>query len=315
MREIAEHYRKTLSDTVVVKGAASPIEVRAAQMAVTFGDGTVDGAKAWLAKKVDGAAHLTPALTPELVASVRSKFNDGTFSLGGNLYRVEVPEDSDLLDWDKPLSEQPEKVRAVLRGMIEKHYGGFPESMNEWTGVGLYRWLSSNGRGEKRASQALMKAGIPGLRYLDGNSRSKGDGSHNYVIWDENAIGDPEALFQSNDDGFSEEGRRQFREVERAYGGREAYEQAKADGKTKLTYGQWVQVRTPAFLEWFGDWMNDPANASKVVDPETGEPLVVYHGTKGDFDVFGEYRDWETDRKSTRLNSSHSGESRMPSSA
>ena len=32
---------------------------------------------------------------------------------------------------------------------------------------------------------------------------------------------------------------------------------------------------------------------------------------KGEF----EYRDWETDRKSTRLNSSHSGESRMPSSA
>ena len=29
----------------------------------------------------------------------------------------------------------------------------------------------------------------------------------------------------------------------------------------------------------------------------------------------GIYRDWETDRKSTRLNSSHSGESRMPSSA
>ena len=29
----------------------------------------------------------------------------------------------------------------------------------------------------------------------------------------------------------------------------------------------------------------------------------------------GCYRDWETDRKSTRLNSSHSGESRMPSSA
>ena len=27
------------------------------------------------------------------------------------------------------------------------------------------------------------------------------------------------------------------------------------------------------------------------------------------------YRDWETDRKSTRLNSSHSGESRMPASA
>ena len=28
-----------------------------------------------------------------------------------------------------------------------------------------------------------------------------------------------------------------------------------------------------------------------------------------------DYRDWETDRKSTRLNSSHSAKSRMPSSA
>ena len=29
--------------------------------------------------------------------------------------------------------------------------------------------------------------------------------------------------------------------------------------------------------EWFGDWENDSANASKVVD-KNGEPLVVYHG-------------------------------------
>ena len=33
-----------------------------------------------------------------------------------------------------------------------------------------------------------------------------------------------------------------------------------------------------------------------------------------DFITYG-YRDWETDRKSTRLNSSHSAKSRMPSSA
>ena len=32
-------------------------------------------------------------------------------------------------------------------------------------------------------------------------------------------------------------------------------------------------------------------------------------------DVWNRYRDWETDRKSTRLNSSHSAKSRMPSSA
>ena len=33
------------------------------------------------------------------------------------------------------------------------------------------------------------------------------------------------------------------------------------------------------------------------------------------FNLYDAYRDWETDRKSTRLNSSHSAKSRMPSSA
>lgn len=50
------------------------------------------------------------------------------------------------------------------------------------------------------------------------------------------------------------EAQRQFAETERAYGGRAAYDKAKADGKTKLNYGQWVQVRTPNFKAWFGDW-------------------------------------------------------------
>ena len=48
---------------------------------------------------------------------------------------------------------------------------------------------------------------------------------------------------------------------------------------SKLDDVQWEQVRTPAFKKWFGDWENDPQNASKIVDEETKEPLVVYHGS------------------------------------
>lgn len=44
-------------------------------------------------------------------------------------------------------------------------------------------------------------------------------------------------------------------------------------------------VRTPEFKEWFGDWENDPENASKVVD-ENGEPRVVYHGSDEVIDSF-----------------------------
>lgn len=94
-----------------------------------------------------------------------------------------------------------------------------------------------------------------------------------------------DVLFQS-----ATEEARQFEEVAAQYGGEAAYEQAKADGETVLTYRQWVQVRTPAFKEWFGDWENDPDNASKVVNKKTGEPLVVYHGTAGDFEIFDKSR-------------------------
>jgi len=66
--------------------------------------------------------------------------------------------------------------------------------------------------------------------------------------------------------------------------------------KSKLTEKQYLQVRTPAFRKWFGDWLSfhnakngdgvwvdvDKA-VSKIVD-ENGEPKVVYHGTeKGGF--------------------------------
>ena len=55
---------------------------------------------------------------------------------------------------------------------------------------------------------------------------------------------------------------------------------------SNLTAEQWEMVRTPQFKNWFGDWENDPDNASKVVD-ENGEPLVMYHGTRyGGFNKF-----------------------------
>lgn len=56
---------------------------------------------------------------------------------------------------------------------------------------------------------------------------------------------------------------------------------------SNLTHEQWHLVRTPEFKAWFGDWENDPENASKVVD-ENGEPLVVHHGSivETNFDIF-----------------------------
>ena len=73
--------------------------------------------------------------------------------------------------------------------------------------------------------------------------------------------------------------------VRKQYKGTAQWMKAPNGEPTNLTEDQWVAVRTPAFKAWFGDWENDPKNASKVVD-ENGEPLVVYHATREVFDTF-----------------------------
>lgn len=64
------------------------------------------------------------------------------------------------------------------------------------------------------------------------------------------------------------------------------------------------KVYSKSFKEWFGDWINNPNEASKVVD-ENGEPLIVYHGSNHNIIAFdkqklggntgkGEYEDKTT---------------------
>lgn len=64
------------------------------------------------------------------------------------------------------------------------------------------------------------------------------------------------------------------------------YDQAKENGETELDFNQWKQVRSPEFKRWFGDWENDPDDASKVINDETFEPLQVFHGSPENFHIF-----------------------------
>ncbi len=61
----------------------------------------------------------------------------------------------------------------------------------------------------------------------------------------------------------------------------EGYLLAPNGKRSNLTEKQYAQVRTKNFINWFGDWINNPSEASKVVD-KNGEPLVVYHYTDND---------------------------------
>jgi len=64
------------------------------------------------------------------------------------------------------------------------------------TGAEFYGMLSDNLGSDKAASLALNEAGIPGLQYLDGGSRGRGEGTHNFVIWNDQAINTIETYYQ-----------------------------------------------------------------------------------------------------------------------
>ena len=125
------------------------------------------------------------------IESVQSAVSAGT--VGGNLYTVElIPDEADFLDWDKPLSEQSEKVKAALAAFGSQMSGSAIYA--DVTQKNVIPRMENNAEVldydnvQTRASKFLQSRGIPGIKYLDAGSRGKGDGSRNFVVFDEKDI-------------------------------------------------------------------------------------------------------------------------------
>ncbi len=160
-----------------------------------------------------------------------SKKDFDTKPARGQLYEVDIPEDHQMLHWDKPLSEQPEAVRDALQiplsdplevrksGKVwevvnaktgdvlstnwankadaERMASGHSEAWANQTGAAYYKHLSEMDGGDKAASEALAAAGIKGIKYLDGVSRSNGEGTHNYVVFSGDDVAIMDQFYQA----------------------------------------------------------------------------------------------------------------------
>lgn len=101
----------------------------------------------------------------------------------GSMYQVRLNVSPDeLLDWDKPLSEQPQRVREALEQW------GFREANP--TGQQIYdsRRIPFAGGDPVKITQALRDAGIRGIRYADAMSRGAEGGTSNYVMFSDDVI-------------------------------------------------------------------------------------------------------------------------------
>jgi len=217
-RDVAENYRRTLTTGLTLQNhETEPAATYAARLVKNWG--SEQAAKNILTN--NGEQQPTGRRLEFLKAIEDGSYKNAKLETTGQLYSAEVPDDNELLDWDKPLSEQPEGVRKALtdagvlqdistdariasyakaRGMTLDQARDFlaehPETLRRMkaadgdpTGHEIYNALAkAKGGSAQNASEYLNSNGIPGLRYLDGNSRTAGDGTRNYVIWDESRL-------------------------------------------------------------------------------------------------------------------------------
>lgn len=207
--DVAKQYRDTLGrnnkkwlvdgEVVGQYGALKfePIGTAAANVRAAMGkDGVVtkEAVDAALAK-MDAINRTNPGMWPaDAIARTKAEManligRNVAEDAGGKMYEVNINAAADdFLDWDKPLSQQSEKVRGAVGNVS-------PVAVkNDWDAESL---LSALERGKPsratpasaaKATEALRKAGIPGIKYLDQGSRAAGEGSRNYVVFDDALI-------------------------------------------------------------------------------------------------------------------------------
>jgi hypothetical protein len=106
-------------------------------------------------------------------------------SAKGHMYEVGINADpAHFLDWDKPMSEQSDHVVNTAADLAAVR--GIP--MGNATGARAYQTFAEHFGDPAQAAAALQQAGIPGIRYLDAGSRSQGEGTSNYVVFNPDTI-------------------------------------------------------------------------------------------------------------------------------
>lgn len=94
----------------------------------------------------------------------------------GNLMRVAANVQPDeMLDWDKPLSEQSEKVRVGWDRAYKDHLSAKFNKGEGMKGKALYNHLQAVLGSDKAASKYLDSIGIKGIKFLDADSRDYDD--------------------------------------------------------------------------------------------------------------------------------------------
>ena len=180
---VAKNYRDTLSKSGT-DGAQRRLETAGGDIDAAIAQATEKAAK----YRAGGADSYASAVEEDL--RFLKKFKETGEWTPGRMYEVDVNANpDDFLDWDAPLSAQPQKVRDWFdsRGIT-------PGFAGNQSGAELLQ-AEKGVLGAEGTTSAMREVGVPGIKYLDHGSRFNAvDGTgpatntRNYVVFDENLI-------------------------------------------------------------------------------------------------------------------------------
>lgn len=106
------------------------------------------------------------------------------------MYEVRINADpEDFLDWDAPWASQPAAVQRAMReaGVHPERSGPFgtKEIPDTPISISAERALKDP---QHMIHETLKEQSVPGIKYLDQGSRAAGEGSRNYVVFDDKLI-------------------------------------------------------------------------------------------------------------------------------
>ncbi len=172
----------------------------------------------------------------DFILQGKEKFNNA-----GNLYKLDIPDEdvAKYIDWDAPLSAQPDFIKQALSGIMEPNFRVYPKGQKEpvsqkfatqeeadnllksfgndasmfeiknsgdaASGAEIYRKLIDIHGSPEKASEFLKSVGIPGTRFLDEQSRigTQSNATRNYVTWDQEVL-DRAKVLQRNEEIYKQ---------------------------------------------------------------------------------------------------------------
>ena len=162
--QVAEGYKKTITQSMT-SGAQRRLQNAGGDL-----DKAIADTEARAAKYRQGGAKSYAEAAEEDLRGLR-QFKEAGEWTSGLLYKADLPDEmiDRMLDWDKPLKEQPANVQKFFSRIYK------PDDY-------LTDWLKQGD--PDSVAEILQQEGIPGIKYLDAGSRGQGGkGTRNFVVF------------------------------------------------------------------------------------------------------------------------------------